>query len=92
MSSVDDLHFLQSSYNADDLVKDDLSILVKRIVNELPPKNAAVVSMFYLEEMRSEEISDVLQISVANVKVILHRSRNLLREIIEKRNLFQEIL
>jgi DNA-directed RNA polymerase specialized sigma24 family protein len=48
--------------------------------------------MFYLEEFSTEEISDVLKISVANVKVILHRSRNLLREIIEKRNLLQEIL
>ena len=48
--------------------------------------------MFYLEEMSTEEISDVQQISLANVKVILHRSRNLLRDIIEKRNLLQEIL
>jgi RNA polymerase sigma-70 factor (ECF subfamily) len=92
MSSVDDLHFLQSSYNADALVKEDLSILVKKIVNELPPKNAAVITMFYLEEMSTEEISEVLQISVSNVKVILHRSRNLLKEIIEKRNLFQEVI
>ena len=92
MSSVDDLHYLESNYNADDLVNDDLSVLVKKIVNELPPKNAAVITMFYLEEMKTEEISDVLQISVTNVKVILHRSRNLLREIIEKRNLLQEII
>jgi DNA-directed RNA polymerase specialized sigma24 family protein len=48
--------------------------------------------MFYLEEMKTEEISEVLEISVVNVKVILHRSRNLLREIIEKRNLLQEVL
>ena len=92
MSSVDDLHNLESNYNADDLVNDDLSMLVKKIVNELPPKNAAVITMFYLEEMKTEEISEVLQISVTNVKVILHRSRNLLREIIEKRNLLQEII
>ena len=92
MSSIDDMHYLESNYNADDLVKEDISILVKKIVNELPPKNAAVVTMFYLEEMSGEEISDVLQISVANVKVILHRSRNLLRQIIEKRNLFQDVL
>lgn len=92
MSSVDDFHFLQSSYNADDLVREDLSVLIKMIVNELPPKNAAVVSMFYLEEMSTEEISEVLLISVSNVKVLLHRSRNLLREIIEKRNLFQEVI
>jgi RNA polymerase sigma-70 factor (ECF subfamily) len=92
MSSIDDLHYLQSNYNADDFIKEDLSILVKKIVNELPPKNAAVVTMFYLEEITTEEISEVLQISIANVKVILYRSRNLLREIIEKRNLVQEIL
>jgi RNA polymerase sigma-70 factor (ECF subfamily) len=92
MSSIDDLHYLESSYNADDLVKEDISTLVKKIVNELPPKNAAVVTMFYLEEMSTEEISEVLQISVANVKVILHRSRNILRDIIEKRNLLQEVL
>lgn len=92
MNSVDDLHYLESSYNADDLVKDDLSLFVKKIVNELPPKNAAVITMFYLEEMSGEEISEALQISLSNVKVILHRSRNLLKEIIEKRNLFQEVL
>ena len=92
MSSVDDLHYLESKYLADDFIKEDNSILIKKIINELPSKNAAVVTMFYLEEMSSEEISEVLQISVANVKVILHRSRNVLRETIEKRNLFQEIL
>jgi RNA polymerase sigma-70 factor (ECF subfamily) len=92
MSSIDDLHYLESKYNADDFIKEDNSVLIKKIVNELPPKNAAVVTMFYLEEMTTEEISDVLQISISNVKVILHRSRNLLREIIEKRNLLQEVL
>ena len=92
MSSIDDLHYLESKYLADDFIKEDNSILIKKIINELPPKNAAVITMFYLEEFSTEEISDVLQISVANVKVILHRSRNMLREIIEKRNLVQEIL
>ncbi len=92
MSSIDDLHYLESKYLADDFIKADNSLLIKKIVNELPPKNAAVISMFYLEELSTEEISDVLQISVTNVKVILHRSRNLLRELIEKKNLAQEIL
>ena len=92
MSSVDDLHYLESKYLADDFIKDDNSALVKKIVNELPPKNAAVITMFYLEEMSTEEISDALKISIANVKVVLHRSRNALREIIEKRNLVRELL
>lgn len=92
MSSIDDLHYLQSSYSADEFIDRENSLLIKKLVNELPSKNAAVVSMFYLEEMSCEEISEVLEISTANVKVILHRSRNLLRDIIEKRNLLKEVL
>ena len=92
MDSIDDLNYLESKYNADDFLKNDMSDLVRKIINELPVKNAAVITMFYLEEMSTDEIADILQISVTNVKVILHRSRNLLKELIEKRNLLQEIL
>lgn len=92
MSSVDDLYYLESKYLADEFIQEDSSSLIKKIVNELPPQNAAVITMFYLEGMNTEEVSEVLQISVANVKVILHRSRNLLREIIEKRNLSEDLL
>ncbi|MDY0082943.1 MAG: sigma-70 family RNA polymerase sigma factor [Ignavibacteriaceae bacterium] len=92
MQSIDDLDYLQSKYNADEYSKKELSEIMNKIINELPAKNAAVITMFYLEEMSSEEISQVLDISVANVKVILHRSRNLLKDIIQKRNLLKEIL
>ncbi|PJA97829.1 MAG: RNA polymerase subunit sigma-24 [Ignavibacteriales bacterium CG_4_9_14_3_um_filter_30_11] len=92
MFSVDDLNYLESKYMADELVKDNISNVVKKVIEELPEKNAAVVTMFYLEEMKCEEISEVLKISLSNVKVMLHRSRNLLKEIIGKRNLFEEVL
>ena len=92
MSSVDDLLHLKSDYNADVLVNEDISEIIKKVVNQLPPKNAAIITMFYLEEMSTEEISQVLDISVANVKVILYRSRNLLKDIIEKKNLLKGII
>jgi RNA polymerase sigma-70 factor (ECF subfamily) len=92
MQSVDDLDYLESKYDADDFSKKELSEIIDNIIKELPSKNAAVVTMFYLQEMSSEEISQVLNISVSNVKVILHRSRNLLKEIIQKKNLLKEIL
>ncbi len=92
MQSIDDLDYLQSKYNADEYGKKELSEIINKIINELPAKNAAVITMFYLEEMSGVEISQVLDISVSNVKVILHRSRNLLKDIIQKRNLLKEIL
>jgi RNA polymerase sigma-70 factor (ECF subfamily) len=92
MTDIDELHNIQSKYLADEFIENDLSDTVRKIVNELPEKNAAIITLFYLEEMTCEEISNVLKITVNNVKVLLHRSRNLLKEIIEKKNLKQEIL
>ena len=92
MQSIDELYYLESKYAADEFNRTDIASMVKKIVNELPVKNAAVVTMFYLEDMSCEEIADVLQISEANVKVILFRSRNMLKEIIEKKNLLSELL
>lgn len=92
MSSIEDYHHLESDTSFGKKSEDDLKILVKKLVESLPEKNAAVVTMFYLEEMSCEEISNVMQISVSNVKVLLHRSRNLLKEIIEKEKIFVDVL
>lgn len=92
MSSIEDVSYLESKFSADEYLNEEKSELIKKMINELPPKNAGVITMFYLEELSIDEISEVLDISVANVKVILHRSRNLLRDIIEKRKLVREIL
>jgi RNA polymerase sigma-70 factor (ECF subfamily) len=91
MVDIDELHNIESKYSADEFIKNDLSENVRKIVSELPAKNAAVITLFYLEEMTCEEVSETLNMTVNNVKVLLHRSRNLLKEIIEKQNLRQEI-
>lgn len=92
MASIDDVNYLESNYNADEYVSESSAELVQKVVNQLPEKNAAVITMFYLEEMTIEQISDVLNLSAANVKVILHRSRNLLRKLIEEKQLLREML
>ena len=92
MTDIDELHDLESKYSADEIIKSDLSDAVRKIVNELPAKNSAVITLFYLEEMTCEEISETLNMTINNVKVLLHRSRNLLKEIIERKNLKQEMI
>jgi DNA-directed RNA polymerase specialized sigma24 family protein len=42
--------------------------------------------------MSCEEISEVMNISVSNVKVMLHRSRNVLKDLIMKDNLAEELI
>ena len=42
--------------------------------------------------MSCEEISKILEISVSNVKVVLYRSRNALKDIIIEKNLVEELI
>jgi len=61
------------------------------MIEKLPANYSSVLSMFYLSEMSCEEISEAMNFSVSNVKVMLHRSRNALRELILKKNLMKEV-
>jgi RNA polymerase sigma-70 factor (ECF subfamily) len=92
MSSVEDHFNLESDYNSIDIEKKDLSEFIQNTINRLPERYSAVISMFYLNEMSIEEISEVMQISLSNVKVMLHRSRNSLRDFILKSRLTKELM
>ncbi|MDZ7766600.1 MAG: sigma-70 family RNA polymerase sigma factor [Melioribacteraceae bacterium] len=92
MSSIED-HF--------DLGEDDDQIYSEaenakeytlRLVDKLPPRNALVLIMFYIDDMSLKDISEVLDISIVNVKVMLHRSRNSLRDLILKHDYQKEML
>jgi RNA polymerase sigma-70 factor (ECF subfamily) len=92
MSSVEDHFNLESDYGADDIEKKDINEFVHDIINKLPERYSAIITMFYLNEMSIEEISDVMGISISNVKVMLHRSRNSLRDLIMKSRLAEELI
>ena len=92
MSSIDD-HF--------DLGKEDEKIYaesenvkdyVLKLIDELPVRNALILIMFYIDDMSLKDISEVLNISIVNTKVLLHRSRNGLRDLILKHNYQEEVL
>jgi RNA polymerase sigma-70 factor (ECF subfamily) len=92
MSSIDE-HF--------DLGEDDDKIYaesenskeyVLKLVDKLPPRNALMLILFYIDNMSLKDISEVLDISLVNTKVLLHRSRNSLRDLILKHNYQEEVI
>lgn len=91
MSSLEEHFNLESSYNFHLTEKNDLASFVNTMVDKLPHKYSLVLNLFYLQEMTCEEISEVMNISIANVKVMLHRSRNALRDLVISNNLMQEV-
>ena len=92
MSSVEEHFDLVSAYNSNEIEKKDLNNLIQETINKLPERYSAVITMFYLNEMSIEEISEVMHISVSNVKVMLHRSRNALRDLILNNDLAEEFI
>lgn len=92
MSSIEDHFDLKSDYDYNLSEKKDLSLYIREIIDKLPSNYASVITMFYLEGMSCEEISEVQAISINNVKVMLHRSRNVLRDLLVKNNYTKELL
>lgn len=92
MSSLEDHFDLKSEYDFEITEKNDLDKFVNDMIEKLPARYAAVISMFYLEEMSCEEIATILAVTESNVKVMLHRSRSALKELLMKSGNIKEIL
>ena len=92
MNSIDDLYYLKDDdnevYSASENSKDYLI----NMVDKLPIRNSLVLILFYLDNLSIKEISEVLDLSLVNTKVLLHRSRNLLRELLMEHNFQEELL
>ncbi|MDH3269380.1 MAG: RNA polymerase sigma factor, partial [Ignavibacteria bacterium] len=92
MTSVEDHFNLVSGYGADEIEKEDVNQLIHDTISKLPERYSAIITMFYLNEMTIDEISEVMGITISNVKVMLHRSRNSLRDLILKTRLAEELI
>ena len=56
---------------------------VKKCIAQLSESDAAVVTLFYFEELSIKEIGTITQLTEDNIKVKLHRSRKKLFELLQ---------
>jgi RNA polymerase sigma-70 factor (ECF subfamily) len=66
------------------LEQNQMSNCVLNKIDLLPEPLREVLILFESEELNNQQISEILNISVANVKVRLHRARKALKEILER--------
>lgn len=92
MSSLED-HF-DLSDNDDEIysVSKDSNQYLMNLIDKLPPRNALIIILFYIDDLSLNEISQVLELSLVNTKVLLHRSRNALRDMLIKHNYHEELI
>ncbi|TKK66404.1 sigma-70 family RNA polymerase sigma factor [Ilyomonas limi] len=53
----------------------DMKQFVQKAVNVLPDNERICITMYYLNELSVNEISELTGITIANIKVLLHRGR-----------------
>ncbi len=89
-SSIDEYFDLTSEDKSDEIENIQANLYLYKLIEKLPVRNALVVNLFYIDNMSLNEISQILDISLVNVKVMLHRSRNSLREMLIRHNFVRE--
>jgi len=62
------------------VIRKEMSECVREYVDRLPPDYRMVLVLSELEEFKNREIADILQITLENVKVRLHRARASLKK------------
>ncbi|HLV39498.1 RNA polymerase sigma factor [Xanthomarina sp.] len=77
----------------DTLIQMETKQLLERAINQLDSKYKSVYIMKEVEEMNLKEIALVLDLTVANVKVRLHRAKTMLKETLydmsDKKQIFE---
>jgi len=61
----------------------ELATRIRSALTEMPARQRAVVTLHDVDGLRSEEVCEVLALSKANQRVLLHRGRSYLRHALE---------
>lgn len=66
----------------EDIERRDLSETVRQLIGRLPANYREVLTLFYLNQVRYEEIAEIMGIPLGTVKTYLHRARLRLRDLV----------
>jgi RNA polymerase sigma-70 factor (ECF subfamily) len=79
-------HRFSDSALKEEIDRKDVKTMIDACLNKLEPKYKEPLILFYLEELRYEEIADVMQIPVSTVGVRLKRGKELMEKVFKKSN------
>ncbi|OQX73652.1 MAG: hypothetical protein B6D61_12290 [Bacteroidetes bacterium 4484_249] len=88
------------NYSIDEIIEDvnsldidEQRIIINKVLEKLNPEENALIGLFYFKENSTEEISEIMSLSQANVKVKLHRIRKRMYEEVQQilSNNFKEV-
>jgi RNA polymerase sigma factor (sigma-70 family) len=81
---ADATDFIGSNTSEEEAEREYRSSLVNFALQKITEEERGLISLYYYDEMSTDEISDITGISKSNIKVKLFRARQKMQEIIEK--------
>jgi RNA polymerase sigma-70 factor, ECF subfamily len=66
------------------VIRKEMSLCVREFIDRLPPNYQIVLLLSEMEGMTNQEMADILDISLENVKIRLHRARRKLKESLDE--------
>ncbi|NDV77607.1 RNA polymerase sigma factor [Dysgonomonas sp. 511] len=67
-----------TSYNTGETSKEELLKYLDIILKKLPPGDALLITMYYMNNQSMQEIADITGLSVSNAKIKLYRIRKIM--------------
>jgi RNA polymerase sigma factor (sigma-70 family) len=81
---ADTTDFIRNNTSEEESDREYRSSIVNFALQKITEEERGLISLYYYEEMNTDEISEVTGISKSNIKVKLFRARQKMQEIIEK--------
>jgi RNA polymerase sigma factor (sigma-70 family) len=81
---ADATDFIGNNPSEEEADKEYRCALINFALQKITEEERGLITLFYYEEMSSDEIADVTGISKSNIKVKLFRARQKMQEILEK--------
>lgn len=88
---LEDAHLIEIEHPEFIYLKKERARLLEELLNELPEQERMIFLLRYNNELSYEEISQLLQISITDVRNRLHRSKKKMRAQVRKRGDFNEL-
>jgi RNA polymerase sigma-70 factor (ECF subfamily) len=66
------------------MTEDEQRYYIKKALERLLPKYSLALRLFYLEELHLDEMVEITGWTISNTKVILHRARKKMKELLTK--------
>ena len=81
--NIDELN-LQTAADTESKQKTERTYYVEKAIGSLPDDEAAIVTLYYMEDQSLDEISKVVELTVTNTKVKLFRARKKMAEMLQR--------